>query len=237
MKSAYRSFFYGVAILLIFLANSISAQTPKPPAISILFAQLTKSLDSKTSAIGEEIELITLKDLLVDKQLVIPKGSKIRGSIAGLVQKGKDEPKTSMAIRIEKVIVGNGQDIPLQAIIAAVAAPAGTLESDPTYAMMHSNEPKMTGSAQSTSNTGSLSASSKATSNAAVATAQIKGNMDDGLLLNENSQGAIGYEDLEIAWHLAMPPPLTIFATKGKTLKLQAGTQMLLRMAEPRIPK
>src|SRR2546426_6599318 len=60
--------------------------------------------------------------------------------------------------------------------------------------MMHSNEPKMVGSrASTTASSGELSASSKASSNAAVATANLKGSMD-ALRLDENSQGALGYE-------------------------------------------
>jgi hypothetical protein len=52
--------------------------------------------------------------------------------------------------------------------------------------------------------------------------------------LTEDSQGAIGYEGISISWHLSIPPPLTEFRSKSKKVKLQAGTQMLLRMALPR---
>jgi hypothetical protein len=194
-------------------------------------------VDTKTAAIGDEVVLTTLNDVVSDNSVVIPKGSRLVGRVAGVVMKGKDEPKSVLAIRIEKAVIAGGHEIPLQAIIAAIAAPPGALTSDPTYAMMHSNEPKMIGSAQGASSSGTLTPSSKASSSAAVATAAIKGRMDEPFLLNENSQGAFGYDDVSIAWHLSIPPPLTVFATKAKTLKLEAGTQMLIRMAEPRLPK
>ena len=73
-------------------------------------------------------------------------------------------------------------------------------------------------------------------STAAVATADIKGRMDEPSLLNENSQGAVGYEGLSLSWHLIAPPPITVFASKGKNVKLEAGTQMLLRIATPQVP-
>ena len=125
----------------------------------------------------------------------------------------------------------------MQAIIAAIVAPQDdSLSSDATYEMMHSNEPKMIGGRpSSTSSTGELSASSKASSSAAVATANLKGSMD-GLRLNENSQGALGYEGVSLSWRLDAPPPVTIIASK-KNVKLLSGTQMLLRMAPPRLPK
>lgn len=104
--------------------------------------------------------------------------------------------------------------------------------------MMHSNEPKMTGSgAGSAASSGTLSPSSKAGSTAAVATANLKGRMDEPFLLDENSQGAVGYEGLSLSWGLASPPPFTVFACKRKNLKLESGTQMLLRMASPRLAR
>ena len=218
------------------ISASVTAQTQNPPSVSTVIVVLSDTLDTKSAYIGQEVVLWTSADLRVRNEVIIPKGSKIIAQVAGAVTKGKDEPKSSLAIEIQKAVIGKGQEIRLQAIIVALAAPQNSLDSDPTYVLMHSNEPKMSGSAQSTASSGTLSASSKASSSAAVATAQMKG-MDEPLLLNENSQGAIGYEDVAVAWHLSIPPPLTIFSTKAKNLKLLAGTQMLLRMAEPRLPK
>jgi hypothetical protein len=222
---------------MFFCAASVMAQADSGPPVSKVFATLSKTLDTKTSVKGDDLMLRTLSDVIVDGQVVIPKGSRLLGRVAGVVAKGKGEPKSVIAIRIDKAVTMAGQEIALQAIIAAIAAPPNTLESDPTYAMMHSNEPKMVASARATANSGSLPASSKANSNAAVATAEIKGRMDEPLWLSEDSQGVIGYEDVSVTWQLSMPPPLTVLATKAKNLKLEAGTQMLLRMAEPRLPK
>src|SRR5207247_4129940 len=127
----------------------------------------------------------------------------------------------------------DGTETRVQAIIAAVAAPKdGSLSSDATYGMMHSNEPKMTGSgsAGSVVGTGTLPPSSKASSTAAVATADLKGRMDEPFLLDENSQGAVGYEGLALSWSFASLPPFTVFATRNKNLALATGTQLLLRM-------
>jgi hypothetical protein len=104
--------------------------------------------------------------------------------------------------------------------------------------MIHSNEPKMTGGgASSAASGGTLSPSSKASSSAAVATADLKGRIDEPFLLDEKSQGAVGYEGLSLSWGLASPPPFTVFACKSKNMKLESGTQMLLRMAPPRLAR
>jgi len=214
------------------------AQSDNSPPVSKVFALLNKTVESKSASIGDELILQTISDVVVDGQMVIPKSSKFFGHVAGVLTKGKGEPQSLLTIVIDKAIaVGNGREIPLQAIIVAIAAPVNPLSSDPTYGMMHSNEPKMVGSgARGTSITGGFPASSKASSTATVATAELKGRMET-MLLTEDSLGAVGYEGVSISWHLALPPPLTVFSTKAKNIKLEAGTQMLLRMASPRLPK
>ena len=197
--------------------------------MSNAFAVLTKSVDSKTAAVGQEVTLRAIGDLMVDNLVVIPKDSRLVGRVAGASTKGKDQSQSRIAIAIDRAIKPDGVEIPLQAIIAAIAAPQDTsLTSDPAYGMLHSNEPKMVGS--------TLPAASKADSTAAVATANLKGAILDSLLLNENSQGAIGYEGLTITWQFTLLPPLTVFSTRSNNLKLMAGTQMLLRMVPPRLP-
>jgi len=228
-----------LVVLLLLLSTSVIAQTRDQPQVSTVFALLTKSVESKSAAVGQELILTTISDVIVDKEVVIPKDSKLLGHVAGVATRGKDQPQSRLAIVIEKAIKTGGQEIPLQAIIAAVAAPQDTsLTSDPTYGMMRSNEPKMIGARPSgTAASGELSASSKASSTAAVATAELKGVTDDSRLLNESSQGAIGYEGLALSWQLTLPPPITVFSSKNNNLKLTAGTQMLLRMVPPRLPK
>ena len=234
-----KSHHYLVSLLILLAATLSSAQSNSSPRVSTVIAELEKQLESKTATLNQEIVLMTLNDVIVDGKIVIPKGSKLIGQIADPSAKQNDSGKNALAIRIDKAVTPSGAEIPLQAIIAAIKAPTDdSLTSDPQYDMMHSNEPKMTGASTSaTTASGSLPASSKANSTAAVATAEIKGGMSNGTPLTAESQGVIGYEGITISWSLTSPPPLTLFVSKSKNIKLKAGTQMLLRMAEPRIPR
>jgi hypothetical protein len=227
-----------LTLALLFPA-SISAQTrDASPPVSTVFAVLTKSVESKTATVGQELTLRTTSDVSVNGEVIIPRGSQLLGRVTEVITKSR-ETEPSISVVVEKAIKADGSTIPVQAIIAAVAAPQKkSLAADPTFEMMHSNEPKMTGATSaSTSSSGTLSPSSKSSSNAAVATAGVEGAADESPTLNENSQGALGYEGLSLSWRLLTPPPITVFATKGKNLKLEAGTQMLLRMAPPRASK
>jgi hypothetical protein len=226
-----------ILAIVFLLSTSLTAQTGDRNRVSTVFAVLPKSLESKSATAGQELILQTISDVMVNGRVVIPRGSKLVCHVSEVTTKRRDEPQSMLAIIIDKAVVSGRVEIPLQAIIAALAAPqSGSLSSDPTYAMMRSNEPKMVGARPSAAAaSGELSASSKASSTAAVATAELKGSMDEPLVLKEDSQGVIGYEGLSISWHLMVPPPVTVLASKGKNVKLEAGTQMLLRMAPPRL--
>ena len=227
-----------VLAIVLLLSSSLTAQTGEQNRVSTVLAVLTKSLESKSATAGQELTWRTISDVVTNGATVIPRGSKLVGHVSEVATKGKDEPQSVLAIVIDKAVTTGGSEIPLQAIIAAIVAPQDkSLSSDPTYGMMRSNEPKMVGAnPRDAASSGELPAGSKAASTAAVATANLRGSMDEPSVLNENSRGAIGYEGLSISWHLMAPPPITVFASRSKNVKLEAGTQMLLRMAPPRLP-
>jgi hypothetical protein len=227
----------GLLLVISLFSISLMAQSGQTPPVSKVFARLSKSLESKSSVVGDELMLRTISDVLVDGQVVIPKGSKLVGHVADVAKKGKDEPNSVLEIIVDKAVTVGGTEMPLQAIIVAIAAPPNPLSSDPHYGMLHSNEPRMVTAGPrgaTTAGGGGLSASSKASSTATVATVEIKGGMYDASLLTEDSQGAVGYEGVAITWRLMAPPPITIFTSKAKNVKLEADTQVLIRMASPR---
>ena len=233
-----RSFGAVLTFILLF-SSSLFAQTSETrPQVSNVIAVLTKTVETKSATAGNEFTLRAISDVVVNGEIIIPRGAKLMGRISEVTMKSKEEPQTLLALVIDKAVRKDGVEIPLQAIAVAIAAPEkDSFAADPTYGMMHSNEPKMITSGPRAASSDGLSSSSKAGSNAAVATAKIKGDLDEPSVLNLDSQGTIGYEGVSITWRLSAPPPVTMIATKGKNLKLEAGTQMLLRMAQPRLPR
>jgi hypothetical protein len=194
-------------ILCALCGTALRAQSTSAAQVTKVFAVLSTSLDTKTAARGDEVLLTTMKDLTVGGKVVIPKGATLVGHVGSAVNRGKDSAKSALAIVIDKAIV-NGTDIPLQAIVAAIAAPKSG---------------------------GVHATNSAAIGNAAIA--QVKSAGNQSLLLTENSQGAIGYQGVLIAWNLTVPPPSTIFVTNSKSLKLLSGTQFLVRMISPQAQK
>ena len=219
-------------IFVVLIAPEAAVLANEQPSVSTVFAVVLKRLDTRNASLNQEFTLRTITDVILDGVVVIPTGSKVVGHVVELATKGKESEQSILAIVIDKAVLENGRELRLQAIIAAVAAPEdGALPSDPTYGMMHSNEPKMVASGP---RAGDLSASSKADSSAALSTARINGEMRKGLLLNNDSNGTIGFPGLSLTWRLDSPPAVSVFSSKNKEIRLEAGTQVLLRMAPPR---
>ena len=194
MPRIFRSVLF--VILCALLCITARAQTSNVAQVSKVFAVLSTLLDTKTAARGDAIVLVTMNDLAVNGKIVIPKGSKLVGHVGSVVNRGNDAAKSALAIVIDKAVV-NETEIPLQAIVAAIATPQSPDSSRRTDA-------------------GTQTESAK-----------------EILLLKENSTGVVGYPGVSIAWNLTVPPPSTIFAVNAKSLKLNSGTQMLLRMIPP----
>lgn len=188
---------------------------------AIGFCTLDKTLDFKVAKPGDKIALHLTRDLVVKGKTLMPHGT----ALSATVVDAKDG--TTVSIVLDKAMPNPGQEVPLTGIIAAVAAPPGDLSSDPFYSMNHSAEP--------TQRTGNAAASSTATSGAATQTAILKGRNDPKSNLQEDSSGAIGIDGLKLNWVLDKPPATTIMTAKKKNFKLPGGTEILLRMAPPRM--
>ena len=229
MKPSYILVKLSLSIACLLLYNAVVFA--QDPAVSTIFAIVVKRIDTKSAKLTEELTLRTISDVVVNGIVVIPSGSRVVGHIVELATKGKGRDQSILAIVIDKAILESGKEISLQGIIAAVAAPPdSSLSSDPTYAMMHSNEPKMVGTGP-----GTASPASKVDSTATLGSARINGEMRKDLLLNAESQGAIGFSGLSLSWRLTAPPAVTVFSSTRKEIKLDAGTQVLLRIARPEL--
>jgi hypothetical protein len=191
---------------------AVAAQSNNAFQVAKVFATLETSVDTLTSARDDGFTLVTMNDVTVGGKIVIPKGSKIVGRVAGVTNKGKDASKSILGLLIDKAVTENG-DVPLQAIIVAVAAPKRSeSESSSSPNANAPNQLKTNGPPRT-----------------------VIHENDVTLLLADSDQGAFGFEDVNISWHLSIPPPLTILATRAKRLRLEAGSQMLLRMMPPKI--
>jgi len=206
-----------IAVPLMFFLLTLAA-TAQQAAVG--FCTLDQTLDFKVAKAGDKIALHLARDLVVKDKVLMPRGTALTATVID----AKDA--NTLSIVLDKATLKSGQDVPLMGIIAAVATPPDDLLQDPLYSMNHSTEPSQ--------RTGNASAS-LASSGAAAQTAIMKGENYPKSSLREDSSGAIEISGLTLNWILDKPPATTVMTAKKKNFKLNKGTEVLLRMAPPRM--
>jgi hypothetical protein len=205
-----------VPFMLLLLALAAGAQQA-----ALGFCALDHTLDFKVVKAGDKIGLHLTRDLVVDGKTLLPRGAALSATVVD-VKNGN-----AVSIVLDKATPKPEQEVPLMGIIAAVAAPPDDLSQDPFYGMNSSTE--------ATQRTGNAGITSVASSGAAVQTAKLKGENGPKSNLREDSSGAIGIDGLKLDWVLNKPPATTVMTAKKKNFKLPSGTEVLLRMAPPRM--
>lgn len=144
MKKSFQvSFFRGIAAGLLGLSGmAIAAQsTPNPadaaaPKIapgSILYAELSKTVDAKKAKAGDPVSALLQADVLSGGKIVAHRDSKLIGHVTEAQARSKDTPESRLGIVFDKLKLKNGQEIPLNAILTALhPAPPPTFEPPPS---------------------------------------------------------------------------------------------------------
>src|SRR5712664_2129997 len=85
-------------------------------------AALSSPIDSKKCKPGDPVNAHTTKAAKSEGKTVIPKGSKLVGHVTQASARTKGESESSLGIVFDKAILKNGQEIPLNAGIQAIAS-------------------------------------------------------------------------------------------------------------------
>lgn len=108
------------------------------PSGTTINAELKNSLDSKKLKPGDPVKLKTTEACRANGQIVLPKGSQLLGHVTQATVKGKGQNESTLGIALDKAILKNGEELPLSAVIQAMAnadigapAPANTMPNSP----------------------------------------------------------------------------------------------------------
>jgi hypothetical protein len=197
------------------------AAQQRGPAIPVT---LDKSIDSKKLKAGDTIEAKTAVSLN-SANGAIPQGSKVIGHVTDAKAKGKGDAESSLSFTFDKIEVKKGQEIPFHAIAQAIAAAAnngpmpypdqGQPSSAPTAGAPPAGHP---GTAGTTAAPPTPGAGDMGDTGAGAAGSSSQ--------LSQNSTGVIGIKGI----NLTSQAGSSIVSSDSKSVKLDSGTQILLRV-------
>ncbi len=220
-------------------------------------AALTSPIDSKKCKPGDPVNAHSTEAVKSEGKTVIPKGSKLVGHVTQASARGKGESESSLGIVFDKAILKNGQEIPLNAGIQAIAsaqssASAAGSDMDAMGGMGASAAGSgmaggrgalggvtstAGGAAGTVTNTaanvggvagGTVNSAANAGGNIAGTTKGAVGGLNTAGQLTSNSQGVFGLNGLNLSAAGSNATEGSVITSAGKNVHLESGTRMLL---------
>lgn len=224
-------------------------------------AVLTKSVDARHAKAGDEVAAKVTQDVKSDGKVVVPKNSKLVGHVteAKAKEKGAADAQSSLGMVFDHAVLKNGEQVPTHVVIQALAAAqsnaAASAMNEPMGAPMVGSAG---GSARSggglVGGVGStvggtagvagnaagdvgrtagsvVNTSASAAGSAAGSAGRAGGALSATGQLTSHSTGVIGLSGLQLASSAAGAAQGSVITSTSKTVKLDSGTQMLLRVA------
>ena len=122
MRSIFQAAF--VAAFIGFGCTVSAFQTPVQPPVplengSILYAELTKTVDAKKAKAGDPVNAVLVADVLAHGKVVVRRDAKLLGHVTEAQVHSKEVPESRLGIVFDKIITKSGE-VPFQSLLLAI---------------------------------------------------------------------------------------------------------------------
>src|SRR5713226_4720761 len=220
-------------------------------------AALSSPMDSKRSKPGDPVNAHTTEAVKSDGKTVIPKGAKLVGHVTQASARANGESESSLGIVFDKAILKNGQEMPLNAGIQAIASAQSAVSAAGSDLDTSSGAGGSTrgsaagggrgalggvtsaagGAVGAVTNTaanaggvagGTVNSAANAGGSIAGASKGAVGGLNSAGQLTSNSQGVFGLNGLNLNAAGSNATQGSLITSAGKNVHLDSGTRMLL---------
>ena len=229
-------------------------QTGSLAAGTAVNAELNQALDSKKAKEGDSVTAHTTDAVKSDGKVVIPKGSKLVGHVTRSTARAKGDADSALAVQFDRAILKNGQEMPLQVTIQALASgePGAAVGGDDLQGAGMGGGTATSGggagrgaiggvgSTVGGAASGAASTVPRTTQNATGAVnstvsgaassagAGAGSGLSAGGQLTATSRGVFGLQGLSLNANAANATEGSVITSTGKNVRLDSGTRMLL---------
>jgi hypothetical protein len=222
-------------------------------------ATLATALDAKRSKPGDQVEARTAEDVKQDGKVVMKKGTRIIGHVTQAQARAKGQNESQLGILFDHAVMKNGQEMPLnasiQALAAAQSATTASAAGADDLAASNANLGSAQGAARSSGGlAGGVASTANATAGAATGTVMntasstnanaagtlntatrstgAVGGLNSMGRLASNSNGVFGLEGLSLNSAASNATQGSLIVSSTKNVHLDSGTQLLLQTTE-----
>ena len=214
-------------------------------------ASLATSLDAKRSKVGDEVEARTEEDVKQDGKVVLKKGTHLVGHVTQAQARANGQTQSQLGIAFDHAVLKNGQQIPfnasIQALASAQSAAAASTGGDDMMAV-GSGMGSVQGTARSGGGlVGGVASTAGATTGSVVNTASAApvnaggtlnavsrssgavGGLSSTGRLASNSSGVFGMDGLSLNSAASSATQGSVITSTTRNVHLDSGTQLLLQ--------
>lgn len=234
-----KPFAAGVALAGL-LVTGAAAQAPAPSETTgseaslaggtVLNATLNSSIDSKKAKPGEQIIAHTTEAVKSsDGRMILPSGTKILGHVTQASARANGQGQAVLALQFDKAVLKDKQEIPLNVVIQAVAAPAQPAPVSGTDAGRAIAGPGSSAPSNNPSMSGSRGARPEGTPTPDPypdANGNATSGSDSGGPLPSNTRGVYGIDGVRLSANANGEG--TVLTSTAKNVHLDGGTRLLL---------
>ncbi len=203
--------------------------------------QLSSTIDTKKAKVGDTVVAQTTSALKsTDDRTILPQGTKVVGKITQSSARSASAADSALAIRFDKALLKDNQEVMLNVIIQAVAAPAGSSVVDSQMpAQLDSGSGRPPGASSNSSMSGSRGARPDTNAGYPSSYPTTNGSGSDSLggqagtpnpaeQLDAESRGVLGLKGLKLEQAPSDTGQVSVIHSDGKSVHLSSGTRFIL---------
>jgi hypothetical protein len=213
-------------------------------------AQLSHSLDSRRARPGDVVMAQTTAPVKVDGKVVLPNNTKLVGHVTRASARAKGDPHSVLAVQFDRAVLKDGQEMPLQVTLQAMANDQGTppisgddlqplsnIEGGAAGAGAAGNRgtvgdvggSRVGGAASGAASTVPRTTDQSGTVNSSAASPdQASGGVTSSGELKPTSRGVYGLNGITLNSNAANSSEGAVIISAGKSVHLDSGTRLLL---------
>ena len=213
-------------------------------------ATLSNALDARKAKTGDRIEARTADNIKQDGKVILKRGTRLEGHVTQAQARAKGQEQSQLGIVFDRAILPNGQTMPLNATVQALAAAQGAGTTGNGADDLAASTGGMASASGATRGGGGLvggvastaggatgavmnTATSATTAaggsiNAATHSAGAMGGLTSTGRLASNSTGVFGLEGLSIDSGASSATQGSMIVSSTKNVRLESGTQLML---------
>ena len=122
MRSIFQAAFVAVFIGIGCTVSAFQAPVQPPVPLekgSILYAELTKTIDAKKAKAGDPVNAVLVADILAHGKVVVRRDAKLLGHVTEAQVHSKEVSESRLGIVFDKIITKSGE-VPFQSLLLAI---------------------------------------------------------------------------------------------------------------------